>query len=254
MIDFIKKLIKKLFKLFFPKYYYQYFEKRTLHKTYFFKICNKLLDKNMNSIDIGSNIGSFTYFFSLKSNSVFAFEPNPFCYKIFLKRKIRNSILYKFALSKNCFKTKLFFPEKNIGCGTIEKENIKTMYMKNKNYIKKMEVDVKTLDAFNFKSVSLIKIDVEGHEFDVLKGSIKTINNNLPSFVIEIEERHKKRNIKKISKFFSKKNYFGFFILNSNLTNIEKFNLKEHQSLNNKIYINNFFFIHKKKIKINNLK
>ena len=30
-------------------------------------------------------------------------------------------------------------------------------------------------------------------------------NNNLPSFVIEIEERHKKRNIKKISSSFLRK-------------------------------------------------
>ena len=72
VLNNFKSFIQKLLKYFIPKYFYHYFEKKSLHSTPYFKVCEKLLDKNMNSIDIGSNIGLFSYFFSLKSKKVFS--------------------------------------------------------------------------------------------------------------------------------------------------------------------------------------
>ena len=46
-------------------------------------------------------------------------------------------------------------------------------------------VQQKTLDSFNFTMVDLIKIDVEGHEFRVLKGGENTINKYSPIIIIE---------------------------------------------------------------------
>jgi FkbM family methyltransferase len=40
------------------------------------------------------------------------------------------------------------------------------------------------------RPVSLIKIDVEGHESDVLLGATETLDRHRPSLVIEIEQRH----------------------------------------------------------------
>ena len=249
VLNNFKSFIQKLLKYFIPKYFYHYFEKKSLHSTPYFKVCEKLLDKDMNSIDIGSNIGLFSYFFSLKSKKVFSFEPNYLCYKTFLRRKISNCILHKCALSSKPLSKKLYFQKKNLGCGTLEKENIKNWYNKRNNKYDFTTVEVKKLDDYNFKKISLIKIDVEGHELEVLKGSINTIKKNLPSFLVEIEERHKKDNIKKVLNFFLKMNYKGFFIVNTKILNISKLDIRKYQNLNNKnnIYINNFFFVHKKK-------
>jgi FkbM family methyltransferase len=42
-----------------------------------------------------------------------------------------------------------------------------------------------TLDSLNLENIDYIKIDVEGHEFDVLQGAVNTIRRNKP--IIEFE-------------------------------------------------------------------
>ena len=58
--------------------------------------------------------------------------------------------------------------------------------------------------------ISLIHLDVEGSEYDVLKGSINTISNHNP-FII-FEQHMKKDNTNEILKFLKKFNYEVFFI------------------------------------------
>jgi hypothetical protein len=48
-------------------------------------------------------------------------------------------------------------------------------------------IDIKSLDSFNFTNISLIKLDVEGYEVEVIKGAKNTIiKNNFPAFIVEI--------------------------------------------------------------------
>ena len=45
---------------------------------------------------------------------------------------------------------------------------------------------VKTLDSYELSNISFIKIDVEGHEKQVLEGSLETIrSNNYPKILFE---------------------------------------------------------------------
>lgn len=61
-----------------------------------------------------------------------------------------------------------------------------------------------TLDSFNFQDVDLIKIDVEGHELEVLKGSKKTIECSRPILIVEATGAVKQKNM---FDFFSSVNY-----------------------------------------------
>ena len=51
-------------------------------------------------------------------------------------------------------------------------------------------VELRTLDSFGFRNVSVLKIDVEGHEDSVLRGARKTIRENKPVIIVEIAGGH----------------------------------------------------------------
>jgi hypothetical protein len=54
------------------------------------------------------------------------------------------------------------------------------------NNIPSIDVPMKTLDSFNLTNINFIKIDVEGHEKEVLEGSIETLKrNNYPKILFE---------------------------------------------------------------------
>jgi len=53
---------------------------------------------------------------------------------------------------------------------------------------KSERVQIKKLDNYQFEKVSVIKIDVQGFEIEVLNGAIETINKHRPVIFIEIEE------------------------------------------------------------------
>jgi hypothetical protein len=55
--------------------------------------------------------------------------------------------------------------------------------------IKSIDVEVRTLDSFNFTAVDFIKIDVQGHEFGVLKGATELLKNQSPVLVMELATR-----------------------------------------------------------------
>ena len=89
----------------------------------------------------------------------------------------------------------------------------------------------KKLDDYEYKP-SFIKIDIEGHELECIKGAIETIKKFNPILMIEYD----KKIYDKINNIL--KNYkYNAFIYNKFEKKIEKFN-------NQKVF--NIFFIHAK--------
>jgi hypothetical protein len=109
-------------------------------------------------------------------------------------------------------------------------------------------VPVRTLDSFAFEQVSLIKIDVEGHETQVIEGSLSTIARSQPALLVEIEQRHCSVPIDAIFQRISALGYAGYFLHHGQLTGIDRFRLAEHQPLaalgrRDIAYHNNFLFL-----------
>lgn len=111
------------------------------------------------------------------------------------------------------------------------------------------------LDAFELSDVGLIKIDVEGHEVAVLEGARSTLELNMPSVIVEVEDRHNPGAVDSVQTMLSTLGYHGFFLRDETLWPISTFDLEKHQDQANigdvttgyartATYINNFLFIH----------
>lgn len=159
------------------KYYNNFYE----HELLTFLKHNFTNQRNI--IDIGANIGNHSLFFSkyMNCNKIFSFEPFAKNIELF-KRNLSNykdkCILFEQALSDKDGKMVLYNTEQNNFGGF-------SLYKQEASFEVLAEIDVTKLDNYNFTDVTLIKIDVENHELEVLMGSKQTIMNNKPIIVLE---------------------------------------------------------------------
>lgn len=136
-------------------------------------------------IDIGANIGNHSLFFAkfLNPKRVYSFEPVSVNFKILTKNVSDfqdKCICYNIALSNKNGTLPLFNSQReNYGGFSLHS------YSNGSSFLVSECVDVKTLDSFHLENISLIKIDVENHEKEVLEGSIDTIRRNKPLIVLE---------------------------------------------------------------------
>jgi FkbM family methyltransferase len=198
------------------------------------------------SLDIGANRGVYSYLMRPHSQSVIAFEPNPF-YANLVRRALKDVKLIEAAISDHEGTSVLRVPlsEPIAGMGTIEAENTLEQVP-----VQNITIPLLTLDSLNLSKIGFIKIDVEGHELAALRGAAATIENDLPNFLIEAEERHRKGAVASVCMFLSQYGYDGLFHFDGKLIPIEVFDASIHQDISatGRPYVNNFIFIHKTKM------
>ncbi len=139
----------------------------------------RLISPGCKIADIGANIGYFSLVMAHRAGpygAVHCFEPHPLLQKKWQThlRRWPQCTLHPIALSSQEGEMDLYIPqnfEKNEGIASLEKQD----------NAKVIKVAVQTLDrALAGKKIELIKIDVEGHELDVLKGAstmLETVEN-----------------------------------------------------------------------------
>jgi FkbM family methyltransferase len=197
-----------------------------------------LCNKNYLSIDVGVFRGVYSFLISKHSKLVHGFEANPIMYS-YLKRnlwKIANNIdVHNYALSNKVGPVNLKIPlrkksliKKNFedfyegGLATIHKDN----NLDHKN-IEEFKTKSNCLDNIKFNErVGFIKIDVEGHEQNVLEGAINLIKKDKPNLLIEIEKKHRKDSIKTTFDFLKNHGY-KTYIFNNKKLNLIKDHTKE---------------------------
>ena len=223
--------------------------KRAIIKDYDQEIglLDMVINKKLESIDVGVYRGVYSYQMSKLSSHVHSFEPNPLIYPYLeknLKRIISNMTLYNMALSDKSEIVDLKVPkrfkvliEKNyeeafkLGLATIHKEN-----SLGKNQFSMFKVKAEKLDnIIQNRKIGFIKIDVEGHERNVLIGAEMIIKKYKPNLLVEIEERHTNEKIENILGFINDFGYKSFFS--------DGYNLIETKKLSNYNQKNNYFFI-----------
>lgn len=146
---------------------------------YFTEILQKEVREGMTAIDLGAFIGLHALYLAKlvgPKGKVFAFEPHPYNYNLFLKsieaNEYNNIIAIQKAVSDKIEKT-TFFIDPNSPYGH-------TIYDPKDGW-KSVEVETITLDEF-FKDkdnkVNIIKMDIEGAEMAALQGMKKILKKN----------------------------------------------------------------------------
>jgi hypothetical protein len=112
-------------------------------------------------------------------------------------------------------------------------------------------VCLRTLDSFGFEGVALLKVDVEGHESQVLSGSHRLIDRDRPVLLVEIEQRHISVGIDRVIESILQSGYHGFFYRQDSWVPVDQFDVGADQlvrSPGQPGYINNFLFLDERKV------
>lgn len=149
-------------------------------------IIDSILKKGATFLDIGANIGLMSIFTSKvvgPNGKIIAFEPNPETRKILLENIQLNNIstieVSPYAIGSKRETGKIYDRwDSNRGSASIVPSNENT----GEGY----DIEIISLKEYPFESnkIDLIKIDVEGFELEVLKGSADILSSLHPPMLI----------------------------------------------------------------------
>lgn len=160
------------------------------------------------AVDIGANIGSYSVWLGSRFGEVHAFEPNPRILPLLQYNCQDLPVdIHPYGLSDFAARALLQYSPRNMGGASLCSSGTE------KNIIGNVaEVELKVLDddLAVENPISLIKIDVEDHELNVLRGSKKLIAKHRPVVVFEHSGKRNPAASKEIAAFFENVDYAMF--------------------------------------------
>jgi FkbM family methyltransferase len=142
---------------------------------------------DLNFVDAGAHMGSYTINLGPLSKNVYSFEPSrttfyQLCGGIALNN-LDNVFAYNVALGESgTFKTLNTYSVDGGGSSLLDSV---TNNRYGGNVIGKDLVEVKALDDYKIDNVGFMKIDVEGYEYQVILGARHTIERSRPAILFE---------------------------------------------------------------------
>ena len=161
-----------------------------VYEHYIFDYIKDNIDiKGKTIIDVGANFGFHTLEFAdlVDDGQVISFEPQKLVYYQLCGNIMLNGYdnitAHNIALSDEHTNLKMenlqYHSEDTINIGNA---HLDAYYDYGYN-----DVEVRTLDSYDFENIAVLKIDVQGYEPKVLDGAIETIKKHKPIIFIEVE-------------------------------------------------------------------
>jgi FkbM family methyltransferase len=205
-------------------------------------------------VDVGAHKGSYLWSLSraVPKGRAIAFEPQPYLASYLLRAcraaRLDNVVIEAVGVSAQSGKANLSIP----GAGRYLQGASLEPILLDEQTSHVIEVPTVSLDDYfsaEKSNIGAIKIDVEGHEMQVLKGAERLITIHRPTILCESEDRHRGvGSVAELLDFMAAQDYNGFFFQKSKLHPITEFNPRIHQKqVGNRYwdapdYRNNFIF------------
>jgi FkbM family methyltransferase len=194
------------------------------------------------ALDVGANEGLYTYALARWFDRVEAFEPLPESAAVIEAYGARNVRVHRVALAARSGNGVLHVPVEG------DTVNSQRASLTGRGAGREVPVPLETIDHYGFENVSFIKIDVEGHELDVLQGAAATLAAQRPVLLVEIEQRHLPFPMRRVFEFLQDRGYHGYFVEGAELRPIRDFAPERHQEpfledVMSPRYVNDFFFL-----------
>jgi FkbM family methyltransferase len=134
------------------------------------------------AIDAGANIGTYSYFLRRVASKVHAYEPNPSLAQR-LRRLMPDVVVRDVALSDQPAELVLRIPTDPDGR---MRHELASVAADDDGPAKEHRVQAITIDSEQLQGVGFIKVDVERHERQVLRGAHETITRWRPVMLVEV--------------------------------------------------------------------
>lgn len=174
-----------------------------------------IVEKDFVIIDVGANIGRFSFHFAKKAidGKVYCFEPDPYNFSMQMHNASRNNFnnikFHQMGLGSESGSFPLY--RVNLNNPGMNRILLHGHHVTNKVEI----IDVASLDeimpASDTNKLDLIKIDVEGFEFEVLRGGENLIDKFKPILFIELSNANLSEHnssSKEVVEWIQSKGYF----------------------------------------------
>ncbi len=169
-------------------------------------------------VDVGAHRGVYSDRLSRlvgDQGRVHAFEPNPDGLAVLqaVARHRPNITIHPVALSDHVGTAELFRPV--VAGARVDAMSSLSNPMVAAATHDSVSVPLARLDdemASERRRIALVKIDVEGHEHEVLGGGGSLIETSRPVLVMEIEQRHRQRPLRETFDWLAARGYQGFYL------------------------------------------
>lgn len=195
-------------------------------------------------VDIGGWLGPWTRELARWSKQVHTFEPQPNL-AAYLRRVVPSNVqVHECALSNAPGVLPLYLPSTRHGSNALASLNPKGVDVSNFVH---HEVEVLRLDSFDLGPVAFMKIDVEGHEAEVINGATGVIEQGQPRLMLEAEQRHLDHPVTELFETLAGLGYEGWYLKQGrwqplNTFRVERDQLAFGEEVLHADYINNFLF------------
>lgn len=181
----------------------------------------KLLKQSGAVVDVGANAGIYSAVALQRRRWVIAFEPVPE-EATRLRRLIgTRGVVHQLALSDRCGMATLHMPYNDHRTITT-RSSLEAGVDPDLSH-RDIDVKVATLDSFGLSDVAFVKIDVEGHELAVLRGSVETIGRNRPNMLVEVEESRIPGCFQDVGDLLTSLGYCGYWFDGERMQSIRNF-------------------------------